>query len=173
MSKHLKRRWIAVILIWVLVTGLTGWNIHRIGRIQTDRGNLAILRMDLQFLKANRTTIMDVRSQKARLNHLAESRDFGFLVVENNLKRLSTEFGLLDFSVKTDESNISIQEFTIKTAAFGPVPAVAEWVCAVEKAYPYLEIDQLEYVAKPDSPTGTVQVRFNYHLILSNEGPVS
>lgn len=172
MSKRLKKRWIAVGVAWTLVLVLTGWNIHQIGRIQTDRRKLATLQMDQRFLKTNQAAIQDLRAHKARLNHVAESRDLGVLVVENNLKQLALDFGLRRFAVKVDRNEKSSQSIGMTVDAEGSVPVVTEWVSAVEKRFPYLEVDQLEFTDKTGSSIGQLRMKFDYHLIFSTPGPV-
>lgn len=172
MSKHLKNRWIAVGIVWVLVLGLTGWNMHQIDCIQTERRRLATLQMDQRFLKVNQAAIQSIRAHKARLNHVAESRDLGFLVVENNLKQLASDLGLRRLALKAEKNEMSSQSIGISVDAEGSVPAVTEWVSAVEKRYPYLEINQLEFADKAGLSVGQLRMKIDYRLILSNPGPV-
>ena len=166
MTACLKYRWVAVSLVWAMVLGITGLNIHRVDRIQTDRRNLETMQMDLRFLKTNQATIKEVRLQKSRLTHLMTSQDMGFLVVENNLKRLSWDFGVQTLSVETDTNESSSQVIPITTVAHGTVPAVAGWIAAVEKAYPYLVIRRMELAYEPKTKTGNLQATFDYHFTL-------
>ena len=172
MSKRLKNRWIAAGIVWVLVLGLTGWNMHQIDCIQTERRGLATLQMDQRFLKANQATIQGIRAHKARLNHVAESRDLGFLVVENNLKQLASDFGLHRLAVKVEKNEMSSRSIGISVDAEGSVPAVTEWVSALEKRYPYLEINRLEFADKTGSSIGQLRMKIDYRLLLSSPGPV-
>lgn len=160
-------------LIWALVLGLSGWNMHRIGQIQTVRRNLETMQMDLHFLKTNQTTIQEIRTQESRLTHGVTSDDLGFLVVENNLKRLSWEVGLQKLSVKTDPNAPASNMMPITTIAHGTLPSVAGWITAVEEAYPYLVIKRMDLAYEPATQTGRLQATFDYHLTLSDTEPVS
>jgi hypothetical protein len=172
MTPKLKYRWLAVSLIWVLVMVLSGWNIHLVDKIQTGRQNMETMQMDLRFLKANQSVIHQARLQKSRLTHLVKSNDLGFLVVENNLKRLSWNFGLQKLSVETEKNESLSSVMPITTAVSGPVPAVAGWITAVEDAYPYLVITRMELVYEPATRTGRLQAIFDYHFTISASEPV-
>lgn len=173
MTSRLKNRWLAVSVIWSLVLVLTGWNIHLVDQIQTDRRNKESMQMDLRFLNANQTAIQELRLQKSQLTHLVTSNDLGFLVVENNLNRLSLQFGLTKLSVETEKNESQIDVMPITTVVSGPVPAVAGWLTAVEDAHPYLVITRMELVYEPATRTGRLQAMFNYHFTLSESEPVS
>jgi hypothetical protein len=173
MTTRLKYRWFAVSLVWALILGLTGWNIQRIDQIQSARRDLETLQKDLLYLRAKQATIQEIRLQKSRLTHLVTSDDLGFLVVENNLKRLSWNFGLEKLSVKTDTNAQSSDVMPITTVAQGTVPAVAGWITAVEDAYPYLVIRQMDLTYEPATRTGRLQATFDYHFSLSETEPVS
>jgi hypothetical protein len=60
--------------------------------------------MDLHFLQSNQTGIQEVYLQQSRLTHAVKSIGLGFLVVENDLKRLSWDFGLQQMQVEADET---------------------------------------------------------------------
>jgi len=173
MTSRLKHRWVATGLIWVIVLILTGWNIYRINMVQTDRHRLATMQMDQRFLKANQATIQDVRLHQSRLMHFVTSADLGFLVVENNLKRLSWNFGLQTLSVKTDSTHPSSNRMLITIVAYGSVPAVASWITAVEEAYPYLVVKRMDLTYESAKHAGRLQATFDYHFSLSEAGPVS
>ena len=173
MTTRLKHRWIAVIVIWALVFVITGWNFSQVRKIQTERRNIETLQMDLRFLKANQATIQGVRLQQSRLMHLVKSDDLGFLVVENNLKRLSWNFGLQKLSVEVEKNASFSNVMAITTVVSGPVPALAGWMTAVEDAYPYLVITRMELTYEASTRTGRLQARFDYHLTLSGSEPVS
>jgi hypothetical protein len=173
MSARLKYRWFALSLIWALVLGLTGWNIHRIDQIQMVRQDLETMQMDLRFLKARQATIQEIRMQESRLTHVVTSDDLGFLVVENNLKQLSWKFGLQNLSVKTDANALVSNVMPINTVVHGTVPSVAGWLSAVEEAYPYLVIKRMDLAYEPATRTGRLQATFDYHLTLSDTEPVS
>jgi len=173
MSRRLKYRWFAVSLIWVLVLGLSGWNMHRINQVQTIRRNLETMQMDLRFLKANQTTIQQIRRQESRLTHVVASADLGFLVVENNLKRLSWELGLEKLSVKNNTNAQGADAMPITIIAHGTLPAVAGWITAVEEAYPYLVVKRMDLTYEPAKQAGRLQATFDYHLTLSDNNPVS
>lgn len=172
MTSRLKQRWVAVSLIWAIVLVLSGWNMYRINMIQTDRRNLATLQMDQRFLKANTETIEEIRLQQSHLTHSVTSADLGFLVVENNLKRLSWRFGLQTLSVKADSNPPSSNQMAITTVAQGSVPAVAKWLTAVEDAYPYLVIRQMRLTYEAGTQTGRLQATFDYHFTFSEGEPV-
>lgn len=173
MTDRLKYRWLAVGLVWALVLGLTGWNIHHIDRIQTDRRHLETMQMDIRFLQAKADAIQEVHRQKARLTHRVTSDDLGFLDVENNLKRLSWDLGLDKLSVKSDARTVPGNVMTITSVAVGTVPAMAGWLTAVEDAYPYLVISRMDLIYEPGNRTGRLQATFDYHFILSEPEPVS
>ena len=172
MSRRLKYRWVAVSLVWVLVLGLSGWNMHRIDKIQTTRRNLETMQMDLRYLAANQASIREIRTQESRLAHVVTSGDLGFLVVENNLKRLSWELGVETLSVKTDPNVEASDVMPISIVAHGTLLAMAGWITAVEEAYPYLVVKRMDLSYEPATRTGRLQATFDYHLTLSDIEPV-
>jgi hypothetical protein len=145
---------------------------HRIDQIQTTRRNLETMQMDLGFLKANQTRIREIRTQESRLTHVVTSGDLGFLVVENNLKRLSWELGLETLSVKTDPNVDASDVMPITAVAHGTLPSMAGWITAVEEAYPYLVVKRMDMSYEPATRTGRLQATFDYHLTLSDTEPV-
>lgn len=172
MTRGLKKRWLIVGATWGVVLALTALNIYLVGRIQSRRQAMETLQMDIAFLEARQSTIQEIRLQKSRLTHAVKSVDLGFLVVENNLKRLSWDFGLRQLRVETDKNHPVSGVIPISILASGPVAAVVGWMAAVEKAYPYLVIERMELICDPAARTGQLQATFNYRFTLAEPGRV-
>ena len=126
------------------------------------------MQMDLNFLKANEASIQEMRRQKSRLTHQVQSFGLGFLVVENDLKRLSWDFGLQQMRVEADKNSQDTRLVPITIFATGPIPAIVGWIAAVEDAYPYLVIERMDISYDNRNRTGRLQATFNYHYTLSN-----
>ena len=167
MTPKLKKRWLAVGIIWGTVMALTGWNIHLIDRIQSRRQDMETLQMDMRFLNDHRAAIQEVRLQRSRLTHRVASTGLGFVVVESNLKRLSWEFGLGQLRVEADLQSSSPGRMPLSVFATGPIPGVVGWINAVEEAYPYLVIERMEMAHDPATGGCQLQATFTYHFMLS------
>ena len=139
-----------------MVLVMTGWNIHLVNQVQGRRQELETLQMDLRFLQANQTEIQDAYRQRSRLIHPVKSFGLGFLVIENNLKRLSWDFGLRQMQVEADMNSQDTQTVPIKVSTIGPVPSIVEWIAAVEDAYPYLVIEQMNVSYRRQQTDGPV-----------------
>lgn len=170
MTRELKKRWLAVGLIWGLVLVGTGWNTHLINQIQTGRQELETLQMDLGFLRANQSVTQDVRRQQSRLVHPVKSFGLGFLVVENGIKQLSRRFGLQQVRVTADNHPQDPRSAPVTITANGRVPAILGWMAAVEDAYPFLVIKRMDMSCRDGNPIGQLQAVFNYHYALSEPG---
>ena len=167
MNRKLGKKWLAVGLIWSVVLAMTGWNFHLVNQVQARRQKLETLRMDLHFLRSKQTGIQEVYLQQSRLTHAVKSIGLGFLVVENDLKRLSWYFGLQQMQVEVDENTQEPQPVTISVVTKGPVPAIVGWIAAVEEAYPYLVTKQLTLSYDDRNRTGQLQAVFNYRYTLA------
>lgn len=167
MNSRIKKKWMAVGVIWGVVLVMTGWNIHLIKHVQSQRQELETLQMDLRFLKASQNGIQDVQRQKSRLTHAVNSFGLGFVVVENNLKRLSWDFGLEQMQVEVEKNAQDTRAVPITIFATGPVPAIVEWIAAVEEAYPYLVIQGMDISYDNRSRVSQLQATFNYRYTLS------
>ena len=167
MNRKLGKKWLAVGFIWSVVLAMTGWNFHLIGQVQLQRQQLGTLRMDLRFLQAKQTDIREVYHQQSRLTHAVESIGLGFLVVENDLKRLSWDFGLQQMQVEANQTAQDSRSVTISIVAAGSVPAILRWVAAVEAAHPYLVTRQLTIAYDNRNRNGQLQAVFDYRYTLA------
>ncbi len=123
--------------------------------------------MDLNFLQSRQTGIQDVHRQQSRLTHPVKSFGLGFLVVENDLKRLSWDFGLKQMQVEADDNTQDTGSASISIVAAGPVPDIVKWMAAVEDAYPYLVIERMDISYDHRNRTGQLQAVFNYRYALA------
>ena len=167
MKSRLGKKWLGVGVIWGVVLAMTGWNIHLVDQIQSRRLELKTLKMDLRFLKANQTGIQEVHRHKSRLTHPVKSFGLGFMVVENDLKRLSWDFGLQQLQIEADKNSQDTRSVPIAILATGPVPVIVGWIAAVEDAYPYLVIEQMDIAYDHRNRLGQLQATFNYHYTLA------
>lgn len=167
MKSRLGKKWLAVGVIWVVVLAISGWNTHLVGRVKSLHQELATLEMDLNFLRANQSEINTVHLHQSRLVHPVSSFGLGFLVVENDLKRLSLTLGLDQMRVAVDNVPQNAQSAPIKISTSGPVPAIVAWITAVEDAYPYLIVERMDISYDDRSRESQLQVTFNYHFALT------
>jgi hypothetical protein len=167
MNRKLEKKWLAVGVIWSVVLVMTGWNIHLVSQVQSQRQKLGTLQMDLRYVQSKQAGIQEVHRQKSRLTHAVKSIGLGFLVVENDLKRLSWDFGLQQMKVEVDKNTQDTRPVTISIITTGPVPAIVGWIAAVEEAYPYLVIERLDISYDNRHRTGQLQAVFNYRYTLA------
>ncbi|MEE4112571.1 MAG: hypothetical protein V2I40_07120 [Desulfobacteraceae bacterium] len=167
MKTRLGKKWLTVGVIWGVVMLMTGWNTLLVNQVQSRRQELGTLQMDLNFLQSRQTGIQEVHRQQSRLTHSVKSFGLGFLVVENDLKRLSWDFGLKQMQVEADDNAQDTRSATISIVAAGPVPAIVGWTAAVENAYPYLAIERMDISYDHRNRTGQLQAVFNYRYTLA------
>ena len=167
MKSRLGKKWLAVGVIWVVVLTISGWNTHLVGRVKSLHQELATLEMDLNFLRANQSEIKAVHTQTSRLAHPVNSFGLGFLVVENDLKRLSWTSGLDQMRVEAVNDSQNAGSAPVKIFASGPLPAIVEWITAVEDAYPYLVVEKMDISYDDRNRTSRLQATFNYHFVLT------
>lgn len=167
MKSKLGKKWLAVGLIWVAIVALSGWNNHLINQVQSRRQEQETLQMDLHFLRSNQSAIQEVRQRKARLTHPVKSFSLGYVVVENDLKRLSWDFELQQLRVEADKNAQGTRSVPIEIFATGAVPAIVGWLAAVEEAYPYLVIDQMDISYDSRKRICRLQATFDYHFSTS------
>ncbi len=167
MKTRLGKRWLTVGVIWGVVLAMTGWNTLLVNQVQSRRQELGTLQMDLKFLQSNQSGIQEMHRQQSRLTHPVRSFGLGFLVVENDLKRLSWDFGLRQMQVEADDNTLDTRSADISILASGPVPAIVGWMAAVEDAYPYLVIERMDISYDQRNRTGRLQAVFNYRYVLA------
>jgi hypothetical protein len=167
MKTRLGKKWLTVVVIWGVVLAMTGWTTLLVNQVQSRRRELGTLRMDLHFLQSRQAGIQEVHRQRSRLTHAVKSFGLGFLVVENDLKRLSWDFGLRQMQVEADDNAQDTLSASISIVAAGPLPAIVGWLAAVEDAYPYLVIRRMDISYDNRNRTGQLQAVFNYRYILA------
>ncbi|MBR9985320.1 MAG: hypothetical protein KFF68_05365 [Desulfosarcina sp.] len=167
MKTRLGKKWLTVGVIWGVVLAMTGWNALLVGKVQSQRQELETLRMDMGFLHARQSGIQEVNRQRSRLTHPVKSFGLGFLVVENDLKRLSWDFGLRQMQVEADGHTEDARSASISIVAAGPLPALVGWIAAVEDAYPYLVIERMDTAYDHRNRAGRLQAVFNYRYTLA------
>jgi len=170
MNSRLGKKWLAVGVIWGMVLAMTGWNIHLVDQVQSRRRELGTLQMDLRYLAATQSGILEVNRQQSRLVHPVKSFGLGFLVVENDLKRLSWDLGLEQLRVEADENSNDTRYVPISIFSTGPVPAIVGWLAAVEDAYPYLVIERMDITYDHRTRKSQLQATFNYYYTLNEPG---
>lgn len=167
MKTRLGKRWLTVGVIWGVVLAMTGWNTLLVNQVQSRRQELGTLQMDLNFLQSRQAGIQEVQRQRSRLTHPVKSFGLGYLVVENDLKRTSWDFGLKQMQLEADDNTQDSQSASISIVAAGPVPAIVGWMAAVEDAYPYLVIERMDISYDQQNRTGRLQAVFNYRYVLA------
>ncbi len=170
MMNKIERKWLVVGIIWSAVLATTGWNMVSISEIQSGRQALEGVKMDQRYLKSKETDINDVRYWNTRLTHSVKSYDLGFLVVENDLKRLFEMCGLKKMRVEGKNGTQVVSPAFIQIRAKGSIPALVKWIGAVEDAYPYLEISKLEMNADPHHRVSKLSATFVYHYSIEGYG---
>jgi hypothetical protein len=166
MNSRIKKRWLAVGLIWGAVLLTTFWNVHMADQVRFQRQELETLQMDMRFLQANQAGVEEVKRERSRLVHTVPSFSLGFVVVENDLKRLSWDFDLQQLRIKADKNAAGLTTVPISIFAGGSVPAIVGWIAAVEEAYPHLVIEKMEIVYESGKRICQLQATFNYHYVL-------
>ena len=167
MNITLGKKWVTVGVIWGVVLAMTGWNTLMVNQVQSRRQELGTLRMDLNYLQSRQAGIKEVHRQRSRLTHPVKSFGLGFLVVENDLKRLSWDFDLQQMLVEADGQSQDTWSASISVFAAGTLPAIVGWIAAVEDAYPYLVIDRMDIAYDNRNRTSQLQAVFNYRYTLA------
>jgi hypothetical protein len=167
MKTRLSKKWLTIGVIWGVVLAMTGWNFLLVNHVQSRRLELGTLQRDLHFLQSRQTGIQEVHWQRSRLTHAVKSFGLGFLVVENDLKRLSWDFGLQQMQVEANDNAQGTGSASISIFAAGPVPAIVGWISAVEEAYPYLVIERMDISYDHRNRTGQLQAVFNYRYTIA------
>lgn len=167
MKTRLGKKWLTVGVIWGAVLVMTGWNTFLVNQVQSRRLELGTLQMDLHFLQSRQTGIQEVHRQQSRLAHAVKSFGLGFLVVENDLKRLSWDFGLRQMQMEADDNTQDTRSASISIFAAGPIPAIVGWIAAVEDAHPYLVIEHMDISYDNRNRAGQLQAIFNYRYTLA------
>ena len=167
MKTRLGKKWLTIGVIWGVVLAMTGWNFLLVNQVQSRRQELGTLVRDLHYLQSRQTGIQEVHQQRSRLTHAVKSFGLGFLVVENDLKRLSWDFGLQQMQVEADDNAQDTRSASISIFAAGPVPAIVGWIAAVEDAYPYLVIEHMDISYDKRKRAGQLQAVFNYRYTLA------
>lgn len=157
-------RWPAVGVIWAVVVLLTGFNLHLVNQVHARRTAAQTLQMDLGFLDTHRAGIEEVQRQHRRLVHWVASFGLGYVVVENDLKRLCADFGLSQVRIEAENDVHSGRDAVVSVTAAGPVPAMAGWLATVEENYPYLKVRGLEITYDQRNHQGRLEVSFNYQF---------
>jgi len=164
---RLGKKWLAVAVIWGVVSILSGWNTYLVNHVQTRRQALGILQMDQRFLQANHSGILELRRQRARLTHAAQSVGLGLLVIENDLRQLSLDFGLEQMQMEADDNSQEPGPVPVSMLAIGPIPGLVEWLAAVEDDHPYLVIERMDLSYDHAKRIAQLKVFFNYHVSLA------
>ncbi len=170
-----KKRWLWLGVVWGLALVVTGWNMTRISHIQKRRQELKILQMDHRYLEKNATDMDAVRDWRKRLTHRVESFDLGFLVVENDLKRLSERFNLSNMRIKAQKDFQDTRPVSIQVHVDGAMPALVEWLTTVEAGYPYLSVSKMEMKNEHRQHRAKMSATITYHYALSSttqKGPI-
>ncbi|PID39377.1 MAG: hypothetical protein CR984_07200 [Proteobacteria bacterium] len=168
MIRKIEKKWLAVGLIWTAAAALTAWNTHMVNQVESRREKLETLKMDMGFVRSNQSGIREVFQQKARLTHPVPSFSLGFVVVENDLKRLSRQFDLKQLQVTADTHAVVGGPAAISIFATGRVPAIVGWIAAVEEAYPHLVVDKMAIAYDRHERICQLQATFNYHFRLND-----
>ena len=168
MKSAMGKKWLVVIVIWGMVLAMTGWNLHMVDQVQSRRQELQTLQMDQHFIRTNQKGIQEVHREKARLTHPVKSFSLGYVVVESDLKRLSWDFDLQQLRIEVDKNAQGTRSVPMSIFAVGEVPAMVGWIAAVEDAYPYLVINQMDISYDNRKQVVQLQATFNYHYTLSD-----
>jgi hypothetical protein len=162
-----KRRWLVLGAIWCFVLVVSGWNIARISQIQNRRQALEMIKIDQHYLNANEGNIHKIQAQKKRLVHEVGSFGLGFLVVENDLKKLSAAYHLKKMQIEVKAESHGTSAVPIHVRANGNIPDLTSWLSTVEESFPYLSIAALKIVRDQSRQTGQLTAKFTYRYAVS------
>jgi len=121
-----------------------------------------MMRIDRHYIEVNLPHINQVRTQKKRLVHEVESFGLGFLIVENELKQLSDTFHLSKTRIEVKSQPEVANTVPVHIWTNGKVPNLAAWLSAVEDAFPYLSVSDIEIIKDNVAQTGQLTAILTY-----------
>jgi len=173
MKSPLTKYWIAVVMIWTLALSLSFWNTSQISAILKDIELNEIYRMDDLFWQFNSGKISTVLPQRDSMILPIESLKLGYLVTEDSLRALIEQHGFEDVLLEMSPSEFNGEGVPIRVYFKGPFARVLPWLEALEKAFPYLAINQVKIFTDAVNQITRYQMElfFRYRIITgANQG---
>ena len=170
MSDRVKKKWLAVGLIWLGVVLTTFYNFAEVDRINALRLQKEILGMDARFVTANKDPIEAVTREKALLTHSVDSPGMGLMTLENKIDLISKDCGFSNVVVEDKIEDTESQDADISLYLSGSLTDLVRLLMKLQSEMPYTSLKHLEFDMGTSAGTPQFQLIMKYRYALTEPG---
>lgn len=145
MNDSLKKKWIIVSVVWCGVLLISIFNFTEIEYINDKKLKNEVLKMDKQYVIHNSDEIDQIFQEEALMSHTIDSIGIGILVVENQLRQMSTRFNLKDMRLEARSDDNGSQEIPLGLFVSGSLTDMVSMLMQIETACPFLAVNRLDW----------------------------
>jgi len=157
MTSRTNQFWMAVVLIWLIAIGLTGWNLSSIDAVALTRDQNERLRKEMLFHRQYSGKLESVRQTADALFLPVDSVKLGFLAVQSRLQALSAVFGLDNVVIKRQTGQAAQDQLPISVSFEGPFEGALQFLSSLRE-YPYLPINHTRISVIADRGVAAVEI---------------
>jgi hypothetical protein len=173
MTSRTNQFWIAVVVIWLIAIGLTGWNLSSIDAVALTRDQNERLRKEMLFHRQYIGKLETVRQTADALFLPVDSVKLGYLSVQSDLQALSAVFGLEKIKITRPIGQVTDGQLPITVSFEGSFEGALQFLSSLRE-YPYLPINQSQIKVIADhgeEAAVEISLYFQYRLKQGNETP--
>jgi len=172
MTSRMNQIWMAVVLIWLIAIGLTGWNLSSIDAVALTRDQNERLRKEMLFHRQYIGKLESVRQTADALFLPVDSVKLGFLAVQSRLLALSAVFGLENVTITRQAGQATYEQLPINISFEGPVEGSLQFLSSLRE-YPYLPVNHTQITVIADRGKAAVEIDlyFQFHLKQGDDTP--
>ena len=164
MKDKYKKRWILIVIIWLLTTAVFIFNFIKIDFYIKKRRELFSKKIIHTFLKQNSDVLKKILRERERLYDHVASQKIALLKAQELLNKLSKENGINIEKIE-QEQTVSESELELTIRCNGHIRSFLEIISSLALNYPYIEIEKLRLWLFKDKK-GILELKIKYNFIL-------
>ncbi|RPI80099.1 MAG: hypothetical protein EHM45_00205 [Desulfobacteraceae bacterium] len=149
MKKGMTHKWTLTVSFWFIILLLTIYNTSKLNQLRASLDEIETLRLDQQFWQRHSKELESLVIEGQHLYLTVDSADMGFLIIEHNLKIITTQLGLPPVTLTKQPGNESDGELPLGISMTGNVENTFHFLKSAEKEMPFLKAKNLKITVDP------------------------
>ncbi len=164
----MRNKWIITGALWIAVVFLTFYNASEIKRLKQESEKIESLRMDEEFWQQNSNNISFILAEGKRLSLEVESVDLGFLLIDNRLKTISSEYHLNNLKITKQQATNEGSDIPVELSFDGSYEDIFKWLQSVKNEMPFLRAKSLKITIDPVSNIAVLNGAFIFRYKITS-----
>jgi hypothetical protein len=156
--------WVYILIIWGGSFVLTYMNLATVQKIKIKQQEAEAIVMDGRYVKENFHKITQVFEKRATLEQSTESARLGLLGIENQLRAIGSQNGLMKIIFSNKGVVSGGNQLSVFMTCEGNSEGIINLIGTIEKEYPFLSVTAVDLKKNQDELSFRYQVTMEYRI---------